>query len=130
MNIRNTTLSQNGNDPTKRSCDRTKKHEDHKKEIAVLEKRCSRDIEIYRVANRSERMGQPYPPEWDEPWKADWPPLKELTSRQLCPLSQAVALRTKESNRIEEQLSKITDCFEGCKQDLAHFTRLNFVANA
>lgn len=108
---------------------RIKRHEDHKKEIAVLEKRCSSDIEIYRAANRSERRGQPYPPEWDEPWKADWPPLEELNSLQLCPLSQAEALRTKESKKVKEQLSIITACFEECKKDIAYITRLEHERN-
>ena len=109
--------------------DQIKKHEDHKKEIAVLEKRCSRDIEIYRAANRDERRGQPYPPKWDKPWKADWPPLDELNIQQLCPLNQAEALHAKESRKLKEQLAKITFCFEECKEDISDITKVVYERN-
>lgn len=105
--------------------DQLKKHEDHKKEITVLEKRCSRDIEIYRAANRNERReNQPCPLEWNEPWKADWSPPEDLAPRKLCPFNKAEALRARENKQLNQKLDAITSCFKHCKKQIADMTRL------
>ena len=104
--------------------ERTRLHEEFKNYVRELEESCRGAIEIYRTANRQERLSQPCPEHWESLWHADWKLPGALKPVIICPRNVAEKRRALAEAALRKQLNEIDACFKKCKSLVETMTRL------